>query len=312
MNRANKYLTTPSGHFLGTRAAATLLFIVPMLLAPVLGAAGVLLGVMLDVVALGVLSALVAFVVFTAVVIAQWAFILGSGGQLTRATELWMAGDTRSAVALCHKPLARVFRADVRTRALHVLGLCAEANGDFAEAEDLFAGAVEMIPAMVASKWKRHARVLMLSRRAIALVALGRVDEADALARQASAIFPPAPPGGLDFITDDASFGAVGVAAALRDLEPGRDPRAVLTLACATVLTRRGAAKEALELIDRERWLLDRGLSPRERALIARVERHARGRLEGGPLRAAAMVPAPAPHDPASEAWVDRVLPRTS
>jgi tetratricopeptide (TPR) repeat protein len=228
--------------------------------------------------------------------------LIRGSGAAARASAAWLAGDVASAVPLCQSALATVFRADVRARALHVLGLTAEANGDFLEAADLFARAEQTIPAMTAEKYKRHARALMLSHRALALTALGRLDEADFVARRVSAIYATPASTALDIFTDDAAFGSFGVGAAMRDLEPGRDPRALVALASAVVLSARGMPREAVDLLARERYVLQHGLLPREKALIASVELRAGTQLGGGPMR---LPGAAAPLDP----WAERVLP---
>ena len=302
----NRYLVTPSGRFVGTRTTPALLLFGLLGGAPLLGLAGAVIGGLLAIDAIVAASVVLAFALFVGAVVAQWVFLLGGSAGVARAYQALISGDTTTAIALCQRPLGRVFRADVRTRALHVLGLAAEAHGDFAEAADLFDRASRMIPALAAGKYQRHARVLMLSHRAIALVAIRRLDEADVVVRQASQLFPPRAPGALDALTDDAAFGALGVTTALRDLEQGRDPRSLLTLASVVVLAARGMGREAKELVDRERYFLDAGLLPRERALVRRVEARALGVLGGGPMRAAGI----ALHvDPASDGWADRVLP---
>jgi Tetratricopeptide repeat len=306
MSNRNRYLVTPSGRFVGDRTVPALIFVGLLVLAPLLGVLGATVGSLLDLGIVVALSLTLASLLFLGAVIAQWVFLLGGASSVARATQAVMAGDTVSPIALCQTPLGRVFRADVRTRALHALGLCAEANGDFAEAADLFERAMKMIPALAAGRYQRHARVLMLCHRALALVALRRLDEADLAVRQASLLFPPRAPGALDLLTDDAAFGALGVAGALRDIEQGRDPRALLTLASVVVLAARGMGREAVELVERERYFLNAGLLPRERALVTRVEGRAHRQLGAGPLRSAAVV---AVADPASEAWADRVLP---
>ena len=302
----NRYLVTPTGRFVGGRLRAAALFIGPIVASPVVGIVGVVVADAVGVAALGALAVLLAIVLLVGAIVAQWVFLLGGSSSVERASHALRAGDGATPLALCHVVLGRVFRADVRTGALHVLGLCAEGNGDFAEAADLFDRASRMIPAMAAGKWQRHARGIMLSHRAIALVATRRLDEADAVVREASRLFPWRPPGALDLFTDDAAFGAIGVSKALRDIEPGRDPRALLTLASAAVLAARGMAREAVELIDRERYALGAGLLPRERALVARIEAHAHGLFAGGPMRSVGIAPA---QDPAGDAWAARVLP---
>ncbi len=304
----NRYLVTASGAHVGSRVFATIVILGGLLGSIVFGIAGATIGGLLDLPAVVALSIGLASIVFLASVVSQWVFLLTSSGNLTRAAQMYATGDPRGAVPLCHRPLRFVFRADIRTRALYILGLCAEVNGDFAEAADLFDRAQQMVPSMAAGKWQRHGRVLMFSHRAIALVATGQLDEADRLVRVASALFPPRPPGALDVLSDDAAFGAMGVSAALRDLEPGRDPRALLTLASITVLAARGMPREAVDLVERERYFLNAGLLPRGRAPGAHVEARVRGQLGGGPLRAAGMA-LPQGADPASEAWAQRILP---
>jgi hypothetical protein len=302
----NRYLVTRSGRFVGTRLSATALFFGPLVASPVVGVLGGVVGSALGIDAIIVVAILAAVLLFIGAVVAQWVFLLTGSSSVERASAAVRAGDTTTPLALCHRPLATVFRADVRTGALHVLGLCAQGNADFGEAADLFDRSSRMIPAMAAGKWQRHARVIILSHRAVALVALGRLDEADMIVRQASQLFPPRPPGALDVLTDDAAFGAIGVSKALRDIEQGRDPRALLTLASVAVLAARGMGREAAELIERERYSLNAGLLPRERALVARVEARAHRLLAGGPMRSVGIAPG---GDPASDAWAERVFP---
>lgn len=302
----NRYLVTTSGRFLGTRVAPAIGFFGTITCAVAVGGVGMAVGAALAIDAVVALSFLVAFLIFCGAVISQAVFLVGGQSSVARAAQAVLMGDTVTPIALCQKALGRVFRSDVRTRALFVLGLCAEGNGDFAESADLFDRSAQMIPAFAAGKYQRHARVLMLCHRAIALVATHREGEADVLVRQASQLFPPRAPGVLDVFADDVAFGGMGVSTALRDLEPGRDPRALLTLASVVVLAARGMGREAMDLIERERYFLNAGLLPRERALVARVEVRSHGLLGGGPMRSAGL----ALHgDPASDAWADRVLP---
>jgi hypothetical protein len=304
----NRYLVTSSGRFVGSRTRPLLGMLGGFVGAPLLAMIGGAVGGVLDVPVVTILFGLLGFFGFFAAVIAQWVFLLGGQRELIRSANMWLAGDNVGPIALCHKPLARVFRSDIRMRALYTLGLCAEANGDFAEADDLFLRAYDAVPAMAASKWKRHGQCMMLSHRAIALVALNRLAEADAMVRQASLLFPPVAAGMLDLISDDAAFGAIGVAAALRDLEPGRDRRALLTLATVVVLTANGMARESLELVERERYPLMAGLMPREKSLLANVEVRSRGLLAAGPMRTPGLA---SPSDAAGSAWADRILPIT-
>jgi len=305
-NNRNRYLVTSSGRFVGSRMGATVMLVGGLVFVPALAVAGALVGATFELPAVIIISVVLGIAWFTGTVISQWVFLLGGQRDVARAAQLWLAGDTATAVPLCQKPLGRVFRADVLMRAFYTLGLCAEANGDFAEADDLFLRAYESVPTFAASKWKRHGQCMMLSHRAIALVATGRLPEADAMVRQASLLFPPVTPGVLDLISDDVAFGAIGVAAALRDLEPGRDRRALLTLATAVVLTARGMARESMELVDRERYPLLAGLMPREKALLTNVETRSQALLASGPMRSPGLA---ARHDGPEAAWADRILP---
>lgn len=298
----NRYLVTASGASVGSRVVPGILLLGGILGGPFVGIVGCILGAALELPALAGLALVVAFFAFLASTVLAWVFLLKGSNDLRAASELWLRGNTRDALPLCHRTLGRVFRADLRMRALYILGLCAEANGDFAEAADLFATSYESIPAMAAPKWKRHGQCMMLSHRAIALVALGRLDEADMLVRSASELFPTLTTHGvMDVLTDDAGFGAAGVSTALRELEPGRDPRALLTFASVVVLSVRGMVREALELAAREQYSLAAGLLPREKALLAAVDARSRGLLMGGPMRAPGAL---ASHDP----WAERVL----
>jgi hypothetical protein len=307
VTRRNRYLVTSSGRFVGTRTLPTLFMLGGFIGAPLLAIVGVTLGTAIELPVIAVLSVLLGIGGFVLTVIALWVVLLGGQRDVARAAQMWLAGDASGPIPLCQKPLGRVFRSDLRMRALYTLGLCAETNGDFAEADDLFRRAHDSVPAFAAAKWKRHGQCMMLAHRAIALVATGRLAEADAMVRQASLLFPPIVPGVLDLITDDAAFGAIGVAAALRDLEPGRDRRALLTLATVVVLAARGMGRESLELLDRERYALMAGLLPREKSLLSNVEVRSRGLLAGGPMRSPGV--AAHPSELAGAAWADRILP---
>jgi hypothetical protein len=303
----NRYLVNSSGRFLASRTLPGVLLIGPLVGGPVVGFLGGMIGALVESGVLVALSSLLGAGLFLGGIIGAWVFLLSGSTDVGRAGQLWLAGDNVGPIALCQKALARVFRADVRMRAIYTLGLCAEANGDFAEAEDLFRRAFGSVPAMAAQKWKRRGQCLMLSHCSIALVALGRLDEADAMVRTASALVPPVPAGALDALTDDAAFGAIGVSAALRDLEPGREPRVLLTLASAVVLAARGMAREALELVERERYFLSSGLLPRERALLENAEARGRGLLAGGPMRTPGL--AARTGDASASTWAERILP---
>jgi hypothetical protein len=92
------------------------------------------------------------------------------------------------------------------------------------------------------------------------------------------------------------------VNAALADMEPGRDPRALLTLASLVLLAARGMSREAIDLAERERVTLARGLLPREQALARGAEAKARRALEAGVHRM------PGEVEDAADPWAARVL----
>src|SRR5687768_8031958 len=133
----NRYLLTRSGGWLGSRVLPFLYFLGPILLSPlVLVASGLL--------ELGLL-AVFGFLLLISGVVLGWVFLLKGGSGVKTAGEVWVAGDYARAIPLCQSALATVFRSDVRTKAFHILGLCAEANGDFVEALDLFDRVIGMV-----------------------------------------------------------------------------------------------------------------------------------------------------------------------
>lgn len=305
----NRYLVTPTGAFVGSRVPAALTLAVPLVLAMVLCGGGVVVGG-LGYQGLGVLLGLLGLLVMVVGVTLLWVILLRGSASARRAAEAWLVGDYATAIAAAQAPLRLAFRADVRTKALHVLGLCAEARSDFEEAADLFARSYAMVPAMAPAPRRRHVHVLALSHQAIALVAMGRLDEADHAVRTASAMYPRMNDRTFfDAINEDSAFGSVGMASTLASVEPGRDPRGLLGLSSALVLAARGWPREAFELLQREEGWLQRTLLPRERALVARVEELAHGAMTaGGPMRSAS--PPSAALSGPDAAWVDRVLPR--
>jgi hypothetical protein len=301
ISATNRYLRSRLGVSVGGRGFAALVFFGPMIggiLASVLGGA---IGS-----GAGAILALLGALSFVASIVGGWVFLLRGTGQVDRASHAAGAGDRATATALCLSALTTVFRADVRIRALYTLGLCAEANGDFTEALDLFTRSLGMIPVGATPVNQRRARTLIQSHRALALVALGQIAEADLAVREASAQFAGFGPSGFSLgFFDDSSMGALGVNAAVTKLEPYRDPRALLTLASALVLVSKNVPRDALDLLERERSWFGTGLMPRERVLVARIEARARAMLGGGPMRAPR---APAEAADPEDAWVERVL----
>lgn len=217
---------------------------------------------------------------FVASVVLMWVWLLRGARALQDATLAWSKGDFAAADARCLAALRIVYRADFRTKALHTLGLCAEARGELETAADLFAHALPAIPMAAAPLRKRRTRILIRAHRGLCLLAAGRREEAAPDLHEASKELTQGDQKGLlDALTDDASWGlgAISVNSVLMGLEAGRDPRAPLTLAWALLFLARGAPHDALELLQRERPALTGALYPREQRLGARMEAFARG-----------------------------------
>src|SRR5690606_2193589 len=133
LEHVNRYLVTASGRFVGSRAGPFAVGFGPILLGPLFGlAAGV--AAVAGAPALAVLLGLLGGLSLFGGLVLAWVLLLRGSGAAARASAAWLAGDVAAAVPLCQSALGTVYRADVRSRALHVLGLTAEANGDFAEA----------------------------------------------------------------------------------------------------------------------------------------------------------------------------------
>jgi hypothetical protein len=264
-------------------------------------------GPMLFAIALGVVAAVIAeeqpaiaavlgistFVIFGGIVVLLWVWLLTAGRALEHATAAWVAGDDATMVRVARKALSTVFRADIRARAVHILGLAAEQRGDFVAAADLFALADKALPAMAAPVRKRDARLAIGAHRALCLVASGSNAAASRVLDELVAQHGQRGKSGvLDALTDDSTWGLGAISAndALRKLDGGRDPRPLISLAFALLHHARGAAGEVLRVLGTEQALLERGLLPRELLLAKRLYAAASGKEE------------------ASDAWSDAVL----
>lgn len=298
MTAPNPYLRTPRGLVVGSRAPAAMVTFGALFLGPALGAAIGLTGALLDDPDLGPFAVIVGFVVFVLAIVPLLVVIRVHLGNMRRASGALWAGDTRSCTHACHGVLQWVFRADLRTKAFHLLGLIAEADGQFAAAADLFDRAHRSIPALSAPSWKHRAEAIILAHLAIALVAIGAVDRADGVVQRASRAFAlgAGPTDPLSALIDEPMVGGHSFV----EVEGPRDPRALVTLASALVLAARGRGREAIDLLDRERASLRRGLPPRERGLAAAIERDARALLEPGIMRQPGQLDA--------EPWAAQVL----
>lgn len=247
------------------------------------------------------------FVGFIASVVLMWVWLLRGARALQDATLAWSKGDVTRADERCVAALRTVFRADYRTKALHTLGLSAEARGEFEAAADLFARALPAIPMAAAPVRKRRTRILIRAHRGFCLLAAGRREEATPDLNEASKELTQGDTKGLlDALTDDASWGlgAISVNSVLMGLESGRDPRAPLTLGWALLFLTGGAPRDAIDLLNREQPTLTGALYPREQRLGARMEAAARAALGEGPHRSPAAADASTPDD----RWADLVL----
>jgi hypothetical protein len=251
-----------------------------------------------------VLVALAA-ITFVAWPIALWVLLFRGAKTLDAGLASHLAGDSSAAVPGAIRVLWTVMRADLRTRALHLLALSAEERGDFAHAAELFARTEQALPAMAAPIHKAAVRVLAGSHRAMCLALSGRVAEArDVLARVQSDFARSGIRGWSDDFLDDSKWGvgAVSMNEMLLKIEGHRDPRAVITLAWIVVHHARGAPSDLLDVVAHEGAVLSHGLLPREHALVERLCAEARAAQGAGVWRSPAQLPAP------SHPWVDLVV----
>jgi hypothetical protein len=286
----NRYLVDEAGRDLSTRGPATLRAFGFLLLSLTFGVgAGLTTSLVWPAVVLGLLS----FASFVASPIFMWIRILRGGRLIEEATVGWHHSNVQpgSAGAELVLPAARyvlreVFRSDFRVRAFHLLGLLAEQQGAFDEAQDLFARAEAALPSMAAPARKRDARVLIAAHRALCLLALGQRGAARALLERGSRDVAPAAPGLLDALDDSSwGLGSASLNEVLMKMEARRPPRAILGLAWALLHLAEGNPSVALQLYQGERQMLDQGLFPRERALLERVHDVSAASLGAGPHR---------------------------
>lgn len=254
---------------------------------------------------LTVVFAILAVISFVAWPILLWVWLLRGARRAEEATRAWYQGRYPEARTKATSALHTVMRADIRTRALHALGLAAEAEGAFEEAADRFQRALGAMPAFAAPVHKRKAQVVILAHRAFCLAILGRVPEAEALLMEANRLYGNQGRGAADMFLDDASWGMghASVNHAVMYLEAGREPRAVLALGWAMVFHRRGDGRALHDLCERERDLIAAALLPRERALLDRLRGDAMQRMAASPMRGAGLA-AQEPEAP----WTTAVL----
>jgi tetratricopeptide (TPR) repeat protein len=268
----------------------------------------VALGVAAGVVGGGAASAILALlaaVAFLAQPVLLWQRILSAGPRLERATQAWLAGDPTLAESTCPAVLGSVFRGDYRARALHLWGLALEQRGQFADAAQLFALADAAVPTMAAPMRKKQARSLILAHRGFCLAASGQVEEATReLTRANDELKNAGHAGVLDALTDDAAWGlgAASMNETLVKIEGQRPLRAVLSLAWALHHHARAMPRELAHLLQAERGVFERGLLPRELALIERLGNEAQRALAQGIHRSPGLLPS------AIDPWVEACL----
>ncbi|HTJ83517.1 MAG TPA: hypothetical protein VL400_17475 [Polyangiaceae bacterium] len=264
----NRYLSDASGSDVSSRVRASVYTFGPLVGVAVLGAlAGAVSAASTEA---AVLLGLTAAVTFLAWPVMLWIFLFRGAKDLERSTHALLWGGVGSPIDGCHRVLRRVFRADQRARAFHLLGLYAERSGDFPDAAECFARALGAIPAMGSVRPRKYARLVMSAHRAFCLLASGRLDEGQALLGQtANDFLSPTQPGAFDALMDDSAMGlgSLSLNETLMKIEGGRDPRALISLSWALAYYARGATSDALRVLTTERWFLDHGLAPRELAV---------------------------------------------
>jgi tetratricopeptide (TPR) repeat protein len=217
---------------------------------------------------IGWIFVLLAVVILIVATIVIWVLLLGSKSKLRSAEGAIYQGDFASAVRTARFVLWTTFRSDVQLVALFVLGLVAERIGAFREAAEIFRRALDMVPAFAAASPRRRIRALISAHAAMDYAATGDRIRANDMIQRCYRELGTNPYGGFDFFRmDDSAFGAIGVNAALNEIEQRRDPRPLAVLAAALVAYRNGDARAAYDLVMHERQSIEHGLAPNERAL---------------------------------------------
>lgn len=214
--------------------------------------------------------------------VGMWVILFWVHRRLNESVERWRARDLDAARVSAQRGLRLAFRGDFRTKAFHLLGLCAESDGAFGAAVALFDRALRAVPTAAAPQRKSEARSRIEVHRALAFVAEGRADEADAALDRAGSARARKTGGIVNALLDDSAWG-VGAASpngVLESMEP-RDIAGLGLLCRALVLRARGAHAEALSLLDANLEWVRPALLPHEVALLDAATADCRGRLEG-------------------------------
>ncbi|MFO0546895.1 MAG: hypothetical protein U0271_00840 [Polyangiaceae bacterium] len=218
-------------------------------------------------------------------------WLTSAGRALDAATDAWFEEKPaweEAATRASRRVLGRVFRADHRARALGLLGLVAEARCDFATAAARFEEAEAALPWLAPSAATRRARVLFLSHAALALVALGRLDDArEKLERAERELERPDRAQRFEWLYDDRRLfgGALSMRLALEHIERDRDAPGLVWLARVFLAVAEGAPGKAQDWLARERGVIQLDLTERERGLARALEQRSALLLGGGPQR---------------------------
>jgi hypothetical protein len=203
---------------------------------------------------------------------------IGESMTEVRAAEAaLLAEDYDRSVALARAWLMRAgLQSQPAFNALLVLGACAEQRSSFADAEELFRRAQDCLPPTVGLSLRDQLGPFAAARRAFALAAMDRLDEAEALLA-----IPVSPV----------------VLPAVRPLQ---------VRATALVLAKRGMHRGLLELLHREHPLIRNTLSRRDKLLLRVLAAHAKAELEDT-MRAAATDIVGVDDD--LKPWLARIMP---
>ena len=196
-----------------------------------------------------------------------------------RAAEAKLLDDDIGGAAADAQAVLQKAQQIQRYQALMILAQCAERRADFADASDLYAHATAALPdTLGANALKAQIEPYVDARRAFALAAADRLDEAEAVLAR-----PPT-----------------------REATPGT--YAFTARAHAVVDSKRGRYTQLLNGLVTAHAALRESLPLRDRLLLRIVAAHARISLADA--RRAAATP-PTLVDPALAEWIGRVVPRT-
>jgi hypothetical protein len=206
-------------------------------------------------------------------------------------------GNVDAVVPGAHSALRWAFSRRVRVNAYFLLGITAEARGDFVDAADAFAHALELMSVGHLAGELRRVASLTAGHHALCVAGTGRPDDARVALAQAEQLLT----------VDLGPAAREPQQAGAYPFRQGSDPRAVTALAAIATAHANGAYRDALDTITHEAVALDHGLLPRERNLVLALERSATTALgAAGAMRGAEeLVGDPNTED---EVWAARYL----